>query len=60
MKTLLKIKRIRVLPDNNMIIVLRCGIGVVLYKGEYINDQTGEVMTPIYDEFTDDLVGFIG
>lgn len=59
MKHLLKIKRIRILPDGNIIIILRCGIGVVRYDNAYVNEQTGEVLEPIYDEFTDDLIGFI-
>jgi hypothetical protein len=60
MKHFLKIKRVRIMPDGEMIIVLRCGIGVVRWKDEYQNQQTGEVLEPIYDEFTEELIGFIG
>ncbi len=60
MKHFLKIKRVRILPDGNIIIVLRCGIGVVCWNGDYINEQTGEVLEPLYDEFTEELIGFIG
>ena len=59
MKTLMKIKRVNIYPNGNIVIVLRNGMAVVPYKEHYENTQTGEVMEPVYDEFTDELVGFI-
>ena len=59
MKTLMKIKRIVIYPNGNMVIVLRNGIAVVPYKEHYENTQTGEILEPIYDEFTEELIGFI-
>lgn len=59
MKTLLKIKRINIYANGNTVIVLRNGLAVVPYKEHYENTQTGEIMEPVYDEFTEELIGFI-
>ena len=63
MKTFLKIKRIYVYDNDNqqtVIIHLRCGFDIVRSGSAYVNVQTGEVYEPLYDEFTNELIGFIG
>ena len=63
MKHFLKIKRVMVFDDGEferVVIHLRCGYDVFKHGKEYINAQTGEVYEPLFDEFTDELIGFIG
>ena len=63
MKTFLKIKRIYVYDNEHqqtVVINLRCGFDVVRSGRDYVNVQTGEVYEPLYDEFTNELIGFIG
>ena len=76
MKTFLKIKRIYIYDYENqqaeecnrtktcaystVVIHLRCGFDVVRSNRDYVNVQTGEVYEPLYDEFTNELIGFIG
>ena len=60
MKYFLRIKRIRISPKGEMIISLRCGIDVYRDgKNVYTSCQTGEIMEPVFDEFTDELIGFV-
>jgi hypothetical protein len=63
MKHFLKIKRVMVFDDGEferVVIRLRCGDDVVKSGNDYINVQTGEVYEPLFDEFTEELIGFIG
>lgn len=63
MKTFLKIKRVRVYDhgdEHTIIFELRCGADVIRSGKDYVNIQTGEVYEPLYDEFTYELIGFIG
>lgn len=60
MKTLLKIKRIDIYPDGKTVIILYSGYEVMRHNEYYVNMQTGEVYEPIFDEFKNRLIGFIG
>lgn len=60
MKYFLRIKRTMIFPDQSVIILLRSGHTVGLNGKHYINNATGEVLEPLYDEHTDELVGFAG
>ena len=60
MKTLLKIKRIDIYPDGETVIILYSGYEVMRNNNDYVNMQTGEVYEPIFDEFKNRLIGFIG
>lgn len=60
MKTLLKIKRIDIYPDGATVIILYSGYEVMRHNDDYVNMQTGEVYKPIFDEFKNRLIGFIG
>lgn len=60
MKTLLKIKRIDIYPDGATVIILYSGYEVMRHNDDYVNMQTGEVYEPIFDEFKNRLIGFIG
>jgi hypothetical protein len=56
-----KIKRIKIFPQGNIIVLLRDGIELVRDEdGRYICTQSGFIMNPLYDEDTEELVGFIG
>ena len=60
MKTLLKIKRIDIYPNDETVIILYSGYEVMKHNEHYVNMQTGEVYEPIFDEFKNRLIGCIG
>lgn len=64
MKHFMKIKCIKVFDrkDRQIVVIsLRNGYDVIREdNGSYVNQQNGECYEPLYDEFTDELVGFIG
>lgn len=64
MKHFLKIKRtiIRNIEEEDMLYVeflLRNGMVIAKHGNDFINMVTGEVLEPLFDEFTDELIGFI-
>ena len=62
-KHFLKIKRVMVFDDGEreqVVICLRCGIDIVKDGKHYVNALTGDIYEPLFDEFTDELIGFIG
>lgn len=56
-----KIRRIRITPNGTIIVLLRNGMELIREQdGRYICPQSGFIMNPLYDEDTEELVGFIG
>lgn len=60
MNHLSKIKRIKIMSDRSVVVSIRQGFDLVRNGKDCIRQQTGEVFTPLYGEYSGELVGFIG
>ena len=59
MKTFYKIKRIGLLANGDIFIHLQNGNDVVMSGEDFISYQYGNILTPLYDELTEEVIGFI-